>query len=146
MSSRQVKNSGERKKYRSYRKIPKISPGAYIFWRPFLRGLVLEGHIFGGTYVRREIWWNFDENIPSNGTGIFTANRNGIELCHLQNTDKVFAFCREEAWHGTGIQSTQFGRSGNQCFGKNHHFPFTLNSYRNQESIITGLSIQKVLN
>ena len=38
-----------------YRKIPKRSPGAYIFQRPFLRGLVLEGSIFGGAYVRREI-------------------------------------------------------------------------------------------
>ena len=33
---------------KSYRKIPKISPGAYIFQRPFLRGLLLEGLIFGG--------------------------------------------------------------------------------------------------
>ena len=39
---------------RSYRKIPKISPGVYIFQRPFLRGLFLEGLIFGGAYVRRE--------------------------------------------------------------------------------------------
>ena len=38
-----------------YRKIPKISPGAYIFQRPLLRGLFLEGLIFGGAYVRREI-------------------------------------------------------------------------------------------
>ena len=38
-----------------YRKIPKISPGTYIFQRPFLRGLFLEGLIFGGAYVRREI-------------------------------------------------------------------------------------------
>ena len=30
-----------------YRKIPKISPGAYIFQRPFLRGLFLEGLVFG---------------------------------------------------------------------------------------------------
>ena len=37
------------------RKIPKISPGAYIFERPFLRGLFLEGLIFGGAYLRREI-------------------------------------------------------------------------------------------
>ena len=29
-----------------YRKIPKISPGAYIFQRPFLRGLFLEGLVF----------------------------------------------------------------------------------------------------
>ena len=39
-----------------YHKIPKISPGAYIFQRSFLRGLFLEGLIFGGAYVRREIW------------------------------------------------------------------------------------------
>ena len=38
-----------------YRKIPKISPGAYILQRPFLRGLFLEGLIFGGAYLRREI-------------------------------------------------------------------------------------------
>ena len=35
-----------------YLKIPKISPRAYIFQRPFLTGLI----IFGGTYIRREIW------------------------------------------------------------------------------------------
>ena len=39
----------------SHRKIPKISPGAYTFQRPFLRGLFLEGRIFGGSYLRREI-------------------------------------------------------------------------------------------
>ena len=39
-----------------YRKIPKISPGAYIFQRPFLRGLFLEGPIFREAHVRREIW------------------------------------------------------------------------------------------
>ena len=38
-----------------YRKIPKISPGAYIFQRPFLGGLFLEGLIFGGAYLRKEI-------------------------------------------------------------------------------------------
>ena len=31
-----------------YRKIPKISSGAYIFQSPFLRGLFLEGLIYGG--------------------------------------------------------------------------------------------------
>ena len=35
---------------KSYRKIPKISLGAYIFQRPFLRALFLEGFIFGGAY------------------------------------------------------------------------------------------------
>ena len=31
--------------YLTYRKIPKISPGAYIFERPFLRGLSTEGNL-----------------------------------------------------------------------------------------------------
>ena len=35
-----------------YRKIPKISLGAYIFQRPFLRALFLEGLVFGGAYLR----------------------------------------------------------------------------------------------
>ena len=39
-----------------YCKIPKISPRAYIFQRPFLRGLFLEGPIiFGGACLQREI-------------------------------------------------------------------------------------------
>ena len=29
----------------AYRKFPKISPGAYIFQRPFLRGLSTEGNL-----------------------------------------------------------------------------------------------------
>ena len=39
----------------TYRKIPNISPGAYIFQRPFLRGLFWGGLIFGGACLRREI-------------------------------------------------------------------------------------------
>ena len=39
----------------SYHKIPKISPGTYIFQRPLLRGLFLEGLVLGGAYVWREI-------------------------------------------------------------------------------------------
>ena len=46
---------GSEYKMGEYRKIPKISPWAYTFQRPFLRGLFLEGPIFGGAYVRREI-------------------------------------------------------------------------------------------
>ena len=34
----------------TYRKIPKIRTGTYIFQRPFLRGLFLEGLISGGDY------------------------------------------------------------------------------------------------
>ena len=40
----------EKKGSIEYRKIPKISPRADIFQRPFLRGLFLEGLIFGGAY------------------------------------------------------------------------------------------------
>ena len=32
-----------------------MSPGAYIFQRPFLRGLFLEGLVFGGANLRMEI-------------------------------------------------------------------------------------------
>ena len=35
-------------KKKKYRKIPKTSPGAYMFQRPFSRGLFLEGFIFVG--------------------------------------------------------------------------------------------------
>ena len=35
----------------TYRKIPKISPGAYIFERPFWRSLFLEGLIYGGKFA-----------------------------------------------------------------------------------------------
>ena len=35
----------------TYRKISKISPGAYIFQRPFLRGFFLEGLIYGGKFA-----------------------------------------------------------------------------------------------
>ena len=45
----------QNRQYLNYRKIPKISPGSYIFQRPILRGLFLEGLIFGGTYIGREI-------------------------------------------------------------------------------------------
>ena len=45
----------------SCRKIPKISPGAYIFQRPFLSGLFLERHL------RFKIDWaslQWEENLP----------------------------------------------------------------------------------
>ena len=34
-----------------YRKIPEISPGANILQRPFLRGLFLEGFMYGGKFT-----------------------------------------------------------------------------------------------
>ena len=45
---------------------------------------------------------NFGEKFLSNGPGMCffwgTEKRNGIELYHLQNTGKFFAFSRHEAW------------------------------------------------
>ena len=38
----------------TYRKILKIRPRTYIFQRPFLRRLFLEGLIFGGTYLEAD--------------------------------------------------------------------------------------------
>ena len=37
--------------FQKYHKIPKISPGAYIFQKPFLRGLYSEGLIYGGKFA-----------------------------------------------------------------------------------------------
>ena len=34
-----------------YRKITKMSPGGYIFQRPFLRGIFLEGLMYGGKFT-----------------------------------------------------------------------------------------------
>ena len=45
--------------YTKYRKIPKISPVAYIFQRSFLRGLFLKGLIFGGAYTWRGLFSEF---------------------------------------------------------------------------------------
>ena len=39
----------------SYSKMPKISPRAYIFQRPFLRGLHLEGR-FNGGFLALRVW------------------------------------------------------------------------------------------
>ena len=64
----------------------------------------------------------------SNGTGIFfgTENRNGIELYHLRNTGKVFAFSGHEAsdyiqpnkWYRKiSIVSVKKGEKGNDSKG-----------------------------
>ena len=55
-----------------YRKIPKISPGAYIFQRPFLRSLFLKGGlIFGGAYLRREICISKSIGLACSGKEIY---------------------------------------------------------------------------
>ena len=58
--------------HNKYRKIPKISPGAYIFQRPFLRGLSTEGNLRfkidwafqvpGGTFTWRGLFSEFYGN------------------------------------------------------------------------------------
>ena len=67
-----------RDKISIYRKIPKISHahGAYIFQRPFLRGLFLEGPIFGGAYVRREI-------CDSKSIGLACSGREIYHFCFV---------------------------------------------------------------
>ena len=57
--------------YSTYRKIPKISPGAYIFHKAFLRGLFLEGLTFGGAYVRREICISKSIGLACSGEDIY---------------------------------------------------------------------------
>ena len=61
----------------------------------------------------------FRWKLPSNGTGIFfgTENRNGIELCHLQNT----SFCFLSRWSLALVIQTngtenlgRFGKNGKQ--------------------------------
>ena len=54
-----------------YRKLPKISPRAYIFQRPFLRGLFLEELIFGEPYVRREICVSKSIGLACSGKEIY---------------------------------------------------------------------------
>ena len=55
-----------------YRKIPKISPGAYIFQRPFLRGLSTEGNFrFNLRLYLRAI---FQINAPEGGAYIWRGD------------------------------------------------------------------------
>ena len=50
-SSSAIKSKMEGTTTQTYHKIPKISPGAYIFQKPFLRGLYSEGLIYGGKFA-----------------------------------------------------------------------------------------------
>ena len=73
----QIKDNGEVLEwFPKSPKIPKISPGAYIFQRPFLRGLFLEGPIFGGAYVRREI-------CVSNSIGLACSGKEIYHFCFV---------------------------------------------------------------
>ena len=91
----------------TYHKIPKISPGAYIFQRPFLRALFLEGLIFGRALttegnlrfkidwaslivgskftVFASFWFVFEGNFPSTSPlrGLYLEGRfKGRFLCY----------------------------------------------------------------
>ena len=51
----------DKKFFWCYRKIPKISRGGYIFQRPFLRGLSLEGPIIRrGLFTKENLRFNID--------------------------------------------------------------------------------------
>ena len=77
---------------------------------------------------------NFGKNFPSNRTSCLvffggTEDRNGIELYHLQNTGKFFAFARHEAWHYNPIKwyrnFGRFGKNGKKVIPRKvlHFFP-----------------------
>ena len=80
----------------AYRKIPKISLGAYIFPRPFLRGLFLEGFIYGGKFSfhsRLGLYWegnlrpkiDWKEIYVSSLQKVFTETRlKDVELTKTQ--------------------------------------------------------------
>ena len=60
-----------------YRKIPKISPRAYIFQRSFSRGLFLEEPIFGGAYLRRR--FAFQNRLRSGSNAVLVMSSLTLE-------------------------------------------------------------------
>ena len=71
---------------KSYRKIPKVSPGTYIFERPFLRGLSMEGNLrfkidsgspLVGTKSTVFAWGQFPNTSPPPGRGLTFAGTRG---------------------------------------------------------------------
>ena len=76
---------GSKYKVNKYHKILKISAGAYIFQRPFLRGLFLEGLIFGGAYLRREICVS-----KSIGLALYLEVNLPFLLCFTLNLRAIF--------------------------------------------------------
>ena len=59
-----------------YRKIPKISPGAYIFQRPFLRGLY-----FGGAYIRRSLYTEGNLRFKTDWASFIVGSKFTVLLC-----------------------------------------------------------------
>ena len=123
-----------------YRKIPKISPGAYIFQRPFLRGLFLEGPIYGGKFgfqnrvglpykwkeiyrsclVLLCIWGQFPTTSPPRGL-YFGGRFNGRQDGFLRYEFGGLIFEGAYTWRGL---FSEFYGIANPCprtFNRTHH-------------------------
>ena len=89
-----------------YRKIPKVSPGAHIFQRPFLRSLFFWGGlIIGEAYVRRKICVSKSIGLACNGREIYHFCF--VLLCiggQIPSTSPrgayILIFRREITWRG----------------------------------------------
>ena len=91
----------------NYRKIPKISPGAYIFQRPFFEGL-----IFGGAYLRKEICVSKSIGLPCSGFGWLMFGgayfRNFTVCVHMHESKTKFERnSSQEYYHMTCIGKTK---------------------------------------
>ena len=78
----------------TYRKIPKKSPEAYIFRRPFLRDLFLEGLIYGRKIAfqnRLRLYWEGNLSLEIKG-----ANFLSWKEIYVSNLQKVFTETRLE--------------------------------------------------
>ena len=78
----------------TYRKIPKKSPEAYIFRRPFLRDLFLEGLIYGRKIAfqnRLRLYWERNLSLEIKG-----ANFLSWKEIYVSNLQKVFTETRLE--------------------------------------------------
>ena len=96
-----------------HRKIPKISPRAYIFQRPFLRGLYSEGFIYGGKFAFQNrlgskfivfalLYFVFEGNFPS------TSPR-GTYIWRGDLTEGFFALSFKGAYIWRGLFSEFYG-------------------------------------
>ena len=97
-----------------YRKIPKVSPRAYIFQRPFLRGLFLEGFIYGGKFAFLNLivgsqftvfalfYFVFEVNFPS-------TSPQGAYIWRGDLTEDFFALSAWGAYIWRGLFSELYG-------------------------------------
>ena len=69
----------------TYRKIPKISPGAYIFQRPFLRGLFLEG-----SYIRRGLSTEGNSRFKIDWASLIVGSKFTVLVCFTLYLRAIF--------------------------------------------------------